>query len=33
MSWQALARAMARSEWLSDLLAYLKSKYGIEAAS
>lgn len=33
MSWQALARAMARSEWLSDLLAYIRSKYGIEAAS
>ncbi len=33
MSWQALARAMSRSEWLSDLLAYIRSKYGIEAAS
>lgn len=30
-TWQALAAAMARSAWYSDLLAYLQVKYGIEA--
>lgn len=30
-TWQALAAAMARSDWYADLLAYLRVKYGIEA--